>query len=81
MQPGCDGLAVLPAVQTVPLTTGGPEPAAWAWLILLGGLIGYELWAILTHHLTLSQWLQRRGPLKWFGLGAFLVLIWHLFIA
>jgi len=55
MQPGCDGLAVLPAVQTVPLVAGPPEPAAWAWLVILGGLIGFELWAILTHHRTLSQ--------------------------
>ncbi len=84
-QPGCDGLAVLPSVQTVPLVAGPPEPAAWAWLIILGGLIGFELWAILTHHHTLSQWLQGQGGkhawLRWLGLGAFLVLIWHLFFA
>ena len=70
----------LPATQTVPLSSG-PEPAAWAWLVILGGLIAFELWAILTHHHTLSQWLQKRRALRWFGLAAFLVLIWHLFIA
>lgn len=76
--------ATLVTVPTVPTaTTGYPNPAAWAWLIILLMVVGFETWAIFTHHLTLSQWIQRQSVkhrwLKWLGVGLLSTLIWHLF--
>ena len=66
-------------------SAGPPEAAAWVWLIIVGLLIGFELWATWTGHHTLSDWLrkytrQRRWRwLKWLGVGALTFLIYHLF--
>ena len=55
------------------------EPAAWAWLAILGIVIGFEWWAVATGSHTLSQWLWKHRIAKWLGvigLSAFLI---HMF--
>jgi len=54
-------------VDAVPVVPTTPAPAAWAWLILLLGILAFEVWAIRAHQLTLSQWLHRRA-LRWYWL-------------
>ena len=62
-----------------------PRPAAWAWLIILVGLIAFEAWAAGTGNATLSQWLwswESRAPwMYWASLAAFGLLIYHLFFS
>lgn len=55
---------------------GKPEPAAWAWLLILGIVIPFEWWAVVTREHTLSQWLGKHRWAKWLGfvgLSAFLL--------
>jgi hypothetical protein len=62
-----------------------PEPpqvdnvAGWAWLIILLSVLAFELWALKTDHLTLSQWAQRRSWLRLAGTAGLTFLIYHLF--
>ena len=64
-------------------------PAAWAWIVL-GAVValyvgGFDAWAVITHHLTMSgqggRWIYSKtaGPiLVWIGVGGFLALLYHL---
>jgi hypothetical protein len=55
------------------------DTTGWAWAFLLG------LVAVLEFLLprTLSQWTQKKSKkwiwFRWVGVGAFAVLVWHLF--
>lgn len=59
------------------------KPAEIAWIVALIGVLGYEMWAVLTHHATLSQaiWTATRapyGPMIPFLLG---LVCGHLFFS
>ena len=54
------------------------EPAGWAWLIILGIVIGFEVWAVSVGAHTLSQWLWRHPVLKWLGIAALSGFILHM---
>ena len=67
-----------------PLPTPADSNAAgWALLVIMVGIIAFELWAVATKRPTISQWVQRRtrGRSWWkvFGVGAIGLLLWHLF--
>lgn len=53
-------------------------PAAYAWLAILGAALAYEIYAVLTKHATLSQyvWKQKSMAVA-FGAGC---LCGHLFL-
>lgn len=65
-----------------PLPDPTTTPGLWMWGLLFLAVVAYELWAVVTHRLTLTQTVRRSR--RWFrwslGLG-FLTLLWHLFVA
>ncbi len=66
---------------STPVLPSHPTLGYWFWGILFLAVAVYELWAVITHHPTLSQTVQR-GP-RWFkwalGVG-FIALLGHLFL-
>jgi len=82
-QPGeCEGIAQIevPAPPPPP-RLDDQRLGMWVWGLLFLAVAIYEAWAVLTHHRTLSQVVQR-GP-RWFrwaiGVG-FIALLGHLFL-
>ena len=64
-------------------------PAAWAWaglgLLIALYVGGFDAWALITHHLTMSgqggRWLYSKaaGPILVFVVvGGFLALLYHI---
>ena len=54
------------------------DPAAWAWLAILGIVVVFEAWAVKTRNRTLSQWLWRHRWAKWFGIIGLSAFIVHM---
>ena len=52
--------------------------AGWAWLMILGIVLVFEPWAVLTHGETLSEWLRRHRVAKWLGVLALSAFIVHV---
>lgn len=55
--------------------------AYWPWWVAFGWLVGYELWAVSTHHTTLSRFVWRASaaypPLRWIAWAVIGVLLAH----
>jgi len=54
------------------------------WSLLTSVVVGYDAWAVLTKHDTMSKgfWKAVRNPvLRWFVVPAWLMLTVHLFFA
>lgn len=76
----------LPPLQTTPPATvlANPErPAQWFVASDALAIASFEVWAVATHHRTISQFTQRESAdhpwVRWTGLTAGTLLILHLF--
>lgn len=58
------------------------NPGDVAWIVVLGGILIYELWATFTGRQTMSMsvWdkIRKRRWLSWIVIGALAVLMIHL---
>ncbi|HXU04412.1 MAG TPA: hypothetical protein VN903_25800, partial [Polyangia bacterium] len=66
-------LLLLCLLVAVPCAAQPSHPGRWAWAGVLGGVAAYELWAVQTHHETMSQEVQHSKGLSiavGIGLGA-----------
>lgn len=55
------------------------RPAEIAWLVIIVGVLAFELWAIHQHRNTLSQYVQHKPNwFRWAALGGVIVLGLHL---
>lgn len=63
------------------IALGSTLTAYWPWWVGLGWLLGYELYAALTHRPTLSQLVWRAQarfpPLRWIALPLIGLLVAH----
>lgn len=59
------------------------DAAGWFFLAVLIAVAVFELWAVRTHHLTISQWMKRTfGRYRWwrpFAAALIGLTLWHLF--
>jgi threonine/homoserine/homoserine lactone efflux protein len=59
------------------------QPAVWAVVVILIAVLIFDVWALRTHHHTISQWAQRhskaRRVFRWVGVGLLTFLGYHLF--
>ena len=66
-----------------PVAANPDSPALWFWAFLATAVIEFEIWALGTHHSTLSQALKHlmtgKGWLSWLGAALFALLGIHLF--
>ena len=70
-----------------PPNPGASNAGGWALAALVVSIVVIEVWLIVTHRPTMSQWLQRRlRRVRHRGFWSFLaasllgVLLWHLVI-
>lgn len=68
---------------TPPTPVDAGTAAKWFLIAWVGALVVFEIWALLTHHNTISHWLQRMALAhRWVRvLGVVLTVLaaWHLF--
>lgn len=68
-------------VQEPPPASTGPDAAAFAWLLILLAVLGFEAWAVFTGRPTLSQWFRKQARwVKGLGYGLLVGLIVHLML-
>lgn len=60
-----------------------PNAGGWVFATVLIVVIVYEVWAVKTHHPTISQWTKRTfGRYRWWrpvAMGVIGLTLWHLF--
>ena len=64
-----------------PLPSHDPTafPAGVAWLVIIGAVLAFEIWALVTHHNTLSQYIQHKPRVwRWVAEGLIAILGLHL---
>lgn len=62
-----------------PDLTNPDVPALWAWVVIIGAVLVFEIIMIRTGHSTLSQAVQHRPTwFRWAALGGVVVLGLHL---